>query len=118
SEPRLQLAHDVVDRFTEDRAVANEIVSAATARIERRARHREDIAPLLEGETRGNERTRTQRGLNDQHAERAAGDDAIAAREMARLRLGTDRQLGDQRAALGDLLVQPTILFRIDLIDP
>ncbi len=38
--------------------------------------------------------------------------------KVTRLRLGADRQFGDEHAALGDLLMQPAILFGIDLIDP
>ena len=68
----MQLAHDVVDGLAEDRAIADQIIGAAAARIERRARHGEDIAALFEREARGDERARAQRRFDDEHAERAA----------------------------------------------
>ena len=46
-----------------------------------------------------------------------AGDDAVAAREMARLRHGADRHLRDQHAALGDRLVQLAVLLGVDAVD-
>ena len=51
------------------------------------------------------------------HAERAAGDDPVAPREMPRLRLGADRHFGDQHAALGDRLVERAVLLGIDHVD-
>ncbi len=89
-----------------------QIVGAAAARVERRARHGEDLAALLERETRGDQRARLRRRLDHDDAERHARDDAVAAREMARLRLGAERQFGDDRAVPRERLVEAAILLR------
>ena len=70
---------------------------AAAARVERRARHGEDFAALFERESGGDQRARFRRRLDHDHAQRHPGDDAVAAREMPRLRLGAERQFGDDR---------------------
>ena len=75
-----------------------QIVRAAAARIERRAGHREDVPALLECKSGGDQRTGASRGLDHHNAESHPGNEPVAAREMPRLRLGSERQFGDDRA--------------------
>src|SRR5581483_5547125 len=51
-----ELVEDVGGGLGEDGAVAEQVVGAAAARIERRARHGEHVAPLFEGEAGGDQR--------------------------------------------------------------
>ena len=53
--------------------------------IQRRARHGENLAALFQRILRGDQRAGSFRRLHHHHAARQAGDDAVAAREMARL---------------------------------
>jgi len=65
---------------------------SAAPRIERQAgHHREYLAALLDCETGGDQRPRSRRGLDDKDAERHTRDDAVAARDVARLRFGAER---------------------------
>ena len=59
-----------------------QLVGALGARIERMARHGEHLAALLGGHARRDQRARAARRLDDQHAQREARDDAVAAREI------------------------------------
>src|SRR5215471_10879046 len=75
-----------------------------------RARYREHLASLLQREARGDQRARFRRRLDDDNAARHARDDAVAAREMPRLRLRAERQFGNDRAALDKCVVEVLVL--------
>ena len=79
--PRIGLepVHHIGRGFGERRAVADEAVGAARARIERRARHGENLAALFERVIGGDERAGAFRRLHHHDAARQAGDDAVAA---------------------------------------
>ena len=112
---RLQHARHMVDRGAERRAVADEIVGALGARIERRARNGENLPSLLQGETRGDERARAPRRLDHHHPVGQARDDAVAARKIAPARLPAHGHFRDHRAAiLDDGAQQRLVLRRID----
>ena len=82
-----ELVEDVLRGLDELRAFANEPVPAFRERRMDRARQREHFAPLLAGESRGDERAGRQRCLDDEHAARrgrsragcGAGNSASAA---------------------------------------
>ena len=76
-------------------ALLQEIVAAGGARVERRARHGEDLAVLLQREAGGDQRAGSLGRLHDDGGERHAGDDPVAAREIARPRLPADAHLAD-----------------------
>ena len=60
-----------------------------------------------------------ERRLDHHHAERQAGDDAVAAGEVAGERGGAERRLGHHRAALGgDAGLQAGMLRRVGLVEP
>ena len=99
------------------RALFQEIVRAFGARIERRTRNREHFAPLLIGETRGDERTRTTRRLDHDRPEREPRHDAIAAREIAAARLPSHGHFRNHRAPFDDLFEQRRMFGRIDAIE-
>ena len=46
-----------------------------------------------------------------------AGDDAVAAREVARLGRGAERRLGDHGACLGDAALQIGVLRRVGIVE-
>ena len=94
---------DVLGLGDQGRARLQQLVGALRARVERMARHGEHLAALLGGHARGDQRARAARRLDDHHAERDAGDDAVAAREVLGARLEARRHLADEAAALGDL---------------
>ncbi len=64
------------------------------------ARYGIHLAALLGSQACGNQRTTGQAGLDHQHAQRQATDDAIAPREVAGQRPGIQRVLGNQRATV------------------
>ena len=65
------------------RALLEQPVSSLRARIKRRAGQREHFEALLAGEPRGDQRAGTARRLHDHHADGSAGDQSVAAREVA-----------------------------------
>jgi hypothetical protein len=75
---RSELFEDVVDGFHQSRAVADQAVAAAAGETIGRARHGEALAVLLERVSRGRERSATRRGLDDDHSQAEARNDAIA----------------------------------------
>ena len=77
-----------------------QIVRAAAARIERRAGHREDVPALLECESGGDQRTGASRGLDHHDPKSHPGNEPVTTREMSRLRLGSERQLGYDRTSV------------------
>src|SRR5215469_5111235 len=90
----LERGENVVGRFGKRRAVANETVRAFRTGIERGARHRENLAALLQGIVGRDQGARALRRFDNNHASRKARDDAIAARKMARLRRLAKRHFG------------------------
>ena len=82
------------------RAVADQLVAALRARIERRAGHRHHLAPRLRRQPRGDQRARPRRRLDHHRPGREPGDDPVAIGEMARARLGPRRHFGEHQPAL------------------
>ena len=100
-------------RLGQVRALADQVVGAARARIERRAGHGEQLAAGLLGEPGGDQAAGAQRRLHHHDAEREAGDDPVAAREMACLGRGAEGGLGDHGARFGDAALQIGVLRRV-----
>ena len=94
----LERIQDVLGALDESRATSDQVICATAARVERRPRYSEHLASLLKCEASGDKRSRSQRRLHHHDTQRDPGDQPIAARKMARLRFGPDRQLGDNRA--------------------
>ncbi len=99
----------------ESRAIAQQIIRAFRARIERRAGNREDFAALLGGKTRSDQRTRTARRLNDYDSAREPGDNAVASRKVAAARLPGKRHFADRGAMLQQALQQSRVIGRINI---
>ena len=99
------------------RALADQVVAAPGPGVQRRAGHRQHLAALLGGQPRGDQRARLQLRLDHHHGQRQAGDQPVAAREVAGLGLGAGRALGDDAALLGDLAIEAGVLGRIDVVD-
>ena len=68
-----------------------------------RAGNRVDVASLIGGETRGDQRSRRKRRFDDQAAAREAADQAIAAWKIVGNRRRAQREFRYERALLGDL---------------
>ena len=97
-------------------ALLDQAVGAFGTRIERRARHGEHFAALLERQPRRDQRARAFRRLDHDDAERKPGDQAIAAGKIARPRLPAERHFGDREAGRQDGLQEVAVLGRIDPI--
>jgi hypothetical protein len=74
------------------RALLDEVVAALRARIERRARHREDLAALLERAAAGDQRARALGGLDHHDAGCEAGNQPVAAGKIASAGFPADPQ--------------------------
>src|SRR5579864_9366193 len=116
---KLPLEHvqHVLRAFPESRAAADEVVGAAAAGVERRPWNGEHLASLFKCKASGDERARAECRLDHDNTHGNAGDQAVAAGKVTRLRLGADRHLRDDDASLGNRLVQIAIFFRIDAVD-
>ena len=96
-----RIAQHVGGALDQVRAVAQQLVGAAMARVERAARHRHHLAALLGRQPRGDQRARLRRRLDHHHAERQAGDHPVAAREVAwPAATAPERPLADHGTAL------------------
>ena len=114
---RRQFAQHVLGGLRQLGALANQIVGAAAARVERRTRHGEDFPALLAGEARGDKRTGPHRRLDHDDAEREPGDNAVAAGEMTRLGLDAARQFAEHEAACPYGVIQCRVFARVDDVD-
>ena len=105
----------MIDRSAKRRAVADEIVGALRARIERRARNGENLPSLFEREARGDQRAGSPRRLHDHDPVGQAGDDAVAAWKIAPAGLPAHGHFRNHRAAiLDDREKKRLVLGRID----
>src|SRR5208282_244983 len=75
--------------------------------------HAEDFAAELHGEARGDERTAVLRAFDDDYAERHAGDDSVADREIFRRWVCAQREFADDGAALENFFVEFLVFFGI-----
>ena len=98
-------------------ALADQVVGAARARVERRAGHGEQLAAGLLRQPGGDQAAGAQRRLHHHDAEGEAGDDAVAAREVARLGRGAEGRLGDHGARFGDAALQIGVLGRVGHVE-
>ena len=87
------------------------------ARIERRSRHREYLAALIERQPCGDQRARSRCRLHHHHAERKPGDQPVARRKIPPRGARAEGLLADRRAAGGDFLIKRGVLLRIDDVD-
>jgi len=115
---RRQLLEDVVRGLDQLRALADQPMAAARKRCVDRAGNREHVSPGFGSEPRSDQRTRLQRGLDDQRAACEPGDDAVAAREVVAERRRAERQLADEGAVRGDAMRQVEVAARIDPVEP
>ena len=99
------------------RAVADQLVAALRARIERRAGHRHHLAPRLGGQPRGDQRAGPRRGLDHHRPALDPGDDPVAVREMARARLGPGRHFGEHQPALVQRRLPLLVFRRVEDVD-
>ena len=99
------------------RAVADQLVAALRARVERRARHRHHLAPRFGRQPRGDQRARSRRRLDHHRPAAHPGDDPVAVGEMARPRLGARRHFGEHQPALVQRLLPLLVLGRVEDVD-
>ena len=113
---RLQHGNNVGRFGNRRRALVDQAVGALGARIERRARHGEDLAALFERQARGDQRAGALRRLDDDDAERQPGDEPVAAGKVAR-RAAPSRAAFRRRARPpADRVEQRRMLGRIDVV--
>ena len=113
--PAAQGMENILDTLDQGRALADQLVAAAGAGMVDGTGNRIDLAALLGGQARGDQRAAGRAGLDHQHAERQAADDAVAPRKVAGLRRAVQRQFGDQRATLlGNAPGQTDVALRVD----
>ena len=100
------------------RTLPDQVVRALGSRIERRARHGEHLASLLEGEAGGDQRSRAARRLDDDDTMRKPRDDAVAPRKIPSARLPGERHFAQRRATLDEALEERAVLVRVDALMP
>ena len=118
AEDRLQHRDHVGGLGDQRCTLLEQAVGAFRARIERRARHREHFAALLAGEPRRDQRAGAARRLDDHDADREAGDEPVAAREVARARLPAERHFRHRRALSQHRFQQLLVFGRVNALEP
>ena len=108
-----QVVQHVLRRLRQMRTLADQVVAAARARVERRARHGEQFPPRLLRQPRGDQAAGAQRRFHHDDPKRQAGDDAVAAGEVARLWRRAERRLTHHRTSLRDAALQIGVLGRV-----
>ena len=112
---RTKRLQNIVDAANQRHAVADQVVAAFTGQAVDAAGNSEDFATLfhrMAGRVQGAARAG---GLDNDHAERQAADNAVPLRKQAGDRLLVEWRLADDGAAFGNLCRQLLVLGRIDL---
>ena len=91
-------------------------MAALTVRIVYRTGHRHHLAPHLRRQLGGNQRTGFQRGLDHQRNLRQRGNQAVAAREVARKRARIQRKLADNQSFFGNFIGKVFIGRRVNAV--
>ena len=97
--------------------MAQQVIGATGARIQRRAWHCKHLPPLLHGKARGDQRAGSFRRLDHHHPAAQAGNDPVASWEIAASRLPAIGHFADQQAVAAQLLIKGCMFRGIDLID-
>ena len=100
------------------RAIADQHIAAARPRIKGMSGHRQHFTPLIQRGAGGDQAARPARRLYHNQSFREAGDDAIAAGEIARLRLEPKGAFAEQQPLLPDVLVKAGVFAGVDHIRP
>ena len=108
--------HDVIQTLHQFRTVFNQLVAAFAVRIVYRTGHRHHLPSHLRRQLGGNQRTGFQRSLNHQRNLRQRGNQAVAAREVARKRARVQRKLADNQPFFGDFVGKAFIGRRINAV--
>ena len=94
----------------QDRAFPQQVVAAARPRVQRRPWHGEYFPPQILSNAGGDQAAGPTRRLHHDDAEGQSGDQPVAAREVAGLRLVPGGAFGDHRAAFDDQALQVGVL--------
>ena len=103
--------------WTKRRTLADQLVAALRARIERRTGNGHDFTACFRGETRGDQGSGLGRSLDDDRARGQARDDPVAIGEMPRPRLGPRRHFRNDQAALEHRLLPRLVLRRVEDVE-
>src|SRR2546423_3144394 len=98
-------------------ALLDELVWRKAHRLRGVSRHAEDFSSELHGQPSGDQRSTILRAFHNYHAERQAGNDAVAHREILWRWVRAQRKFTDDRPALQHFLVQFLVFFRIANVD-
>lgn len=102
----------------ERRSVADQLVAALRARIERRSWHRHHLPACLGGEASGDKRSRSRRRFDHHRPAAHPGDDAIAIGEMPRSRFGARGHFRQHQPAIVHRPLPRLVFGRIEYVDP
>ena len=91
------------------RAVGDQRVGARSRRVPTRARHREDLAVVLDRAFRGDAGAATHGGLDDDDHVGEAGDDAVADRELLAAWLHAVAELAHEQPAATDAVEEHAV---------
>ena len=116
-EHRVHNFQNVVDVSDQCGPLADQSIGTIGARIQRRTGNGKDLATLFAGHPRGDQRAGTLGGFHDHHGQRKARDNAVAAREVARLWFEPGRHVTDDGAGRPDLMIQGLVLGRVNDVD-
>src|SRR5579871_4469271 len=107
---------DIFDIHDRSRAILDQLVRAGALARKYAAWDGEHLAPLLQGVLHGYQRPTFGRSFDDKHAQREAGDDAVARREIAALRFRAERIFAQDHAParFDDAVRQGAVRRRVD----
>ena len=114
---RCERVEHVFDPRDERRALPDQPVRPGVVRGADRARDREDLATLLHGELRRDQRAAPLRGLHHHRPHRQPGDDTVPLGEMKLERRRAGAELGNERARARDVARQVAVPRGIDEVD-
>lgn len=105
---------DILRFRAECRAIAQQVVGPLRPGIKRRPRHGKDFPSCFGSKSRGDERARPARRLDDDDRPAKASNDAVTAGKVASPRLPSERHFADRRAMFDDEFKQGFVFGRVN----
>jgi hypothetical protein len=115
---RREVFNNVLDAIHQHCAFPKQSIAAAGLAAERASRNGEDLPILFERHPGGYQRAAFLRRFDDDHAERKAGQDTVAAGEILGQRRGAQREFAEHGATtFDDCVGEAAMLWRVGNVD-
>src|SRR6266567_4374821 len=115
---RAEFFEDILGRLHQLGAFPDQAVRTLGKRRVNGSGDGKDVAPLLGGKSRGDERAAGKRRFDDEHTAREPADHPVSAWKVRRKRRRTEGEFGKDAAVVRQMRLQITVCRRVNPIEP